>query len=265
MHKDIKKQLFPYRLEQILLDGQVVNRKWLKAKGFERTAIDYYVRSNKLESVGHGVYRRPGPPLKWEHLFYSLQELGYSLHVGGQSALNLQGYAHYLSLGNTQKKIILYGKDKLPLWMNNIDENILFKAYTQKGFTKLPKNTITTLVFGHWDWELNISSVELALFELLSQVKDESDFLVADKYFESVTVLRTELINELLQTCTHIQTKRLFMWFTDRHSHQWSSKLNRNNVDLGSGKRSIIKGGLFDKKYNITVPKEMMQNEELFF
>lgn len=265
MHKDIKNQLSSHRLERILLDGQVVNRKWLKAKGFERTAIDYYVRSGKLESVDRGVYRRPGPSLKWEHLFYSLQELGYSLHVGGQSALNLQGYTHYLSLGNTQTTIILYGKDKLPSWMNNIDENILFKAYTQKGFTKLPENTITTLVFGHWDWELNISSVELALFELLSQVKDESDFLVADKYFESATVLRTELINELLQICTHIQTKRLFMWFADRHSHQWSSKLNRDNVDLGSGKRSIIKGGLFDKKYNITVPKEMMQNEELFF
>jgi len=265
MQKDIKNQPSTHRLEQTLPDGQVVNRKWLKFKGYERTAIDYYVRSGKLESVGRGVYRRPGPPLKWEHLFYSLQELGHLLHVGGQSALDLQGYTHYLHLGNKQKEITLYGQSKLPTWIQNLDNSIKFIAYSQKGFTKLPQNTLTTIVFGHWDWKLNISSVELALFELLSQVKDESDFLVADKYFESATVLRTELINELLQTCTHIQTKRLFMWFADRHSHQWNSKLNRDNVDLGSGKRSIIKGGVFDKKYNITVPKEMMQNEELFF
>ena len=265
MQKDINNQLSSHRLEQTLPDGQIVNRKWLKEKGYERTAVDYYVRSAKLESVGRGVYRRPGPPLKWEHLFYSLQELGYYLHVGGQSALELQGHTHYLPLGNIQKEITLYGKSKLPTWMKNIKNNLKFTAYTQKGFTKLPKNSLTTIVFGHWDWELNLSTIELALFELLSQVKDESDFLVADKYFESATVLRIGLVNELLFSSTHIQTKRLFMWFADRHSHQWSHNLNRDNIDLGSGKRSIIKGGAFDKKYNITVPKEMMQNEELFF
>ncbi|NOQ32106.1 MAG: hypothetical protein GQ570_13395 [Helicobacteraceae bacterium] len=265
MQKDINYEPSIHRVEQTLPDGQVVNRKWLKEKGYERTAIDYYVRSGKLVSIGRGVYRRPGPPLKWEHLFYSLQELEYLLHVGGQSALDYQGYTHYLPLGNMQKEITLYGKSKLPLWMKNIDKNVKFTAYAQKGFTKLPKNSLTTIVFGHWDWELNLSSVELALFELLSQVKDESDFLVVDKYFESATVLRTELLNELLDASTNIQTKRLFMWFADRHSHQWNSKLNRDNINLGSGKRSIIKGGAFDKKYNITVPKEMLNNEEFFF
>lgn len=265
MQKDINNEQKTKRLEHVLLDGQVVDRKWLKEKGYERTAIDYYVRSGKLESVGHGVYRRPGPPLKWEHLLYSLGELGSCLHIGGQSALDLQGYAHYLSLGDMQREITLYGKSKLPVWMNSIDNNVKFIAYAQKGFDKLPKNSLTAIVFGHWDWKLNLSSVELALFELLSQVKDESDFLVADKYFESATVLRAELLNELLYSCTHIQTKRLFMWFTDRHSHQWSGMLNRDIIDLGSGKRSIIKGGEFDKKYNITVPREMLNSEELFF
>ncbi len=265
MQKVIKDKLSTPFLDQVLLDGQVVNRKWLQRKGYKRTTIDYYIRSKKLESVGRGVYRRPGPPLKWQHLFYSLQELGYALHIGGRSALELQGYTHYLTLGNMQKEITLYGKNRLPQWINDIDKNILFKTYPQKGFTKLPQNALTTIVFGHWDWRLNISSIELALFELLSQVKDEADFFVVDKYFESATVLRTELINKLFQTCNHIQTKRLFMWFADRYSHQWYNKLNLNKIDLGSGKRSIIKGGALDKKYNITVPKEMMQNEQPFF
>lgn len=265
MQKNINSEQNTKRLEQVLLDGQVVDRKWLKEKGYERTAIDYYVRSGKLESVGHGVYRRPGPPLKWEHLFYSLGELGSCLHIGGESALDLQGYTHYLSLGDMQRKITLYGKNKLPAWVNNVDNNVKFIAYAQKGFEKLPKNSLATIVFGHWDWKLSLSSVELALFELLSQVKDESAFLAADKYVESATVLRAELLNELLYSCTHIQTKRLFMWFADRHSHQWSGMLNRDIIDLGSGKRSIIKGGAFDKKYNITVPREMLNSEKLFF
>ncbi len=265
MQKDINNKLSVPRLEQTLPDGQVVNRKWLQEKGYERSTIDYYVRSGKLESVSRGAYRRPGPPLKWEHLFYSLQELGYKLHIGAQSSLDMQGFAHYLSLGHKGKPITLYGKGKIPVWVNKINNNVNFTTHSQKGFLKLPQDSLTTLPFGHWDWELNLSTVELALFELLTQIKDESDFSVADKYFESATILRPELVNTLLQSCTHIQTKRLFMWFADRHAHQWSRNIDRNNIDLGSGKRVIIKGGALDKKYNITVPREMIYNETFFF
>jgi hypothetical protein len=253
------------RLEQIVPDGQVVNRKWLYKKGYERSSIDYYLRSGKLESVARGVYRRPGPPLKWQHLFYSLCELGYAHHIGGKSALDLQGYTHYLSLGNKQKVISLFGDEKLPSWINEIYPDIKFISFAQKGFVKLPDDSFTTIPFGHWDWELKLSSVELALFELLSLVKDETDFLIADKYFESATILKPKLLNTLLQTCTHIQTKRLFLWFSDRHSHQWSVDIDRTNIELGSGKRAIIKGGVLDKRYNITVPKEMIQDEQLLF
>jgi len=254
-----------YRLEQILPDGQVVNREWLQQKGFERTAIDYYVRSGKLERVGRGVYRRPGPPLKWEHLLYSLQELGYTLHVGGQGALDLQGFSHYLSLGNVKKVITLYGKTKVPTWLIKLNSDVSFVSYGQKGFTALPVYSLKTIAFGHWDWELNISTVELALFEFLGQVKDESGFSMADKYFESAMTIRPKLINELLQSCTNIQTKRLFMWFADRHNHQWLSAIDQDKVNLGSGKRAIIKGGSLDTKYNITVPREMTHDDPFFF
>ena len=149
MQKYIKDKLNSSRLEQVLFDGQVVDRRWLKKHGYKRTAIDYYIRSGKLESLGRGVYRRPGPPLKWEHLFYSLQELGYLLHVGGQSALDLQGYKHYLDFRNIKKEITLYGKSRLPSWIKNIDNNISFIAYKQKGFDKLPTNSLTTVAFGH--------------------------------------------------------------------------------------------------------------------
>jgi Transcriptional regulator, AbiEi antitoxin N-terminal domain len=56
--------------------------------------VDSYLRSEALQTVTRGVYRRPGPPLKWEHIIYSLQELGYAVHVGGRSALELQGITY---------------------------------------------------------------------------------------------------------------------------------------------------------------------------
>ena len=239
-----------------LPDGQVVNRKWLKTKGFDRMAVDYFVRSGKLERVGHGAYRRPGPPLNWEHVVYSLQEMGSPMHVGGRSALDLQGMAHYLHIGGMQT-VELYGVNKLPDWLNALQLPVKLVAKGIGWMNKLPSDALTTHPFGHWDWQLQFSTVELALFELLGKIKDESDFSLADKYFESATTLRPKLLNKLLRLCRQIKTKRLFLWFSDRHRHTWRSKLNTDNVDLGSGKRMIIKGGALDKTYAITVPRSI--------
>lgn len=250
-------------LDQILPDGQVVNRAWLQDRGYDRSRVDFYLLSHKLDRVGHGAYRRPGPPLKWEHYVYSLQELGIDLHVGGRSALDLLGYAHYLAIGGT-KKIELYSTHPLPTWVKSIKE-FAFEHHKILCFDSLDDSAFTTKAFGHWDWQLNISSMELALIELLCDVHDEADFSAADKYFESATSLRPKLINALLNKCTQVKAKRLFMWFAKRHNHAWFQDIDINNLDLGSGKRVIVKGGALDKEYQITVPREMSGNEQFFF
>ncbi len=249
-------------LTNCLPDGLVVNRKWLKIKGFERTAVDYFVRAGKLERVGHGAYRRPGPPLKWEHLVYSLQELGSPVRVGGRTALDLQGMAHYLPVGNMQT-VELYGVNKLPGWLSELQSPFKLVAEGMGGVDKLPAYSLTTRPFGHWDWLLRLSTVELALFELLEKIQDESGFSLADKYFESAATLRPKLLNSLLRGCRQIKTKRLFLWFSDRHSHAWRSKVRTNNVDLGHGKRMIVKGGALDKTYSITVPRSMTGDRDV--
>ncbi|MDP3330834.1 MAG: IS1595 family transposase, partial [Methylococcaceae bacterium] len=96
-------------LEKILPEGLVIDRAWLNAQGVSRSSIDYYLRAGRLEAVARGAYRRPGPALKWEHLVYSLQELGYPVHVGGRTALELQGYTHYLSMSGKQQIDLYWG------------------------------------------------------------------------------------------------------------------------------------------------------------
>ncbi len=248
------------KLERILPDGLVVNRQWLYEQGYDRSTIDYFLRSSRLERIGRGVYRRPGPPLKWQHLLYSLQKMGKVLHVGGRSALDMQGYAHYLKPNAVEERITIYGADKIPDWLSD-----KFISYKEKCFKNVPKGTLTVLPFGHWDWELEISTVELALLELVGEIKDETGFIVADKYFESVTVLNTQRMSQLLEKCSHIRTKRLFMWFAKRHNHPWFNALKTQKIDLGRGKREIIKGGILDKEYQITVPREMVNDAFYFF
>lgn len=120
------------KIEQVP-DGVVVDRAWLKGKSIDAPLVDYYRQKGYLESVAHGVYRRPGAPLKWQHLVYSLQVLGFDVHVGGRSALELKGFAHYLPL-NKKQRIHLFSKGKLPNW--------LFKTKCGRGIYRTYKKVI---------------------------------------------------------------------------------------------------------------------------
>jgi len=62
---------------------------------------------------------------------------------------------------------------------------------------------------------------------------------------------------KLLKACHHVRAKRLFLWFAERHGFAWFKRLELEAVSLGSGKRVVAKGGALDKKYQITVPRQM--------
>lgn len=244
-------------LQDQLPDGLVVDRTWLADRGFERPLVDYYLRSVALVPVARGAYRRPGPPLKWEHVVYSLQELGYAVHVGGRSSLELQGFAHYLSMQGL-KLVHLYGTEKLPGWLVKLEAPYRFTLHKHRLFDKPVPESQMTKPFGHWDWPLRYATPELALLEMTAEVKQASDFEVLDKLFESATSLRPQLLMKLLKACHHVKAKRLFLWFAERHRFTWFDRLDVKTVNLGSGKRVIQKGGAFDNKYQITIPREMV-------
>jgi hypothetical protein len=65
------------------------------------------------------------------------------------------------------------------------------------------------------------------------------------------------MLLSLLHSLKQVTAKRLFLWFSERHNHDWLSVLDINDIDLGAGKRMIVKGGALNSKYQITVPKEM--------
>lgn len=238
-----------------------MNRAWLKARGFNRPRVDYALRAGKLEAVAHGVYRRPGPPLKWEHVVYSLNEMGCPVHVGGRSALELQGMAHYLPLGGTQR-LDLYGTAKAPGWVYDFSAPYTFVVHSRRFFKKLPEAALHNRPFGSWDWPIPFSTPELALLELLAGVREETDFSMADIFFESAVNLRPELLDDLLESCAQVKAKRLFLWFSDRHGHAWRQRLETGDIELGRGKRMLVKGGAYEAVYQITVPKGMAGGSE---
>jgi hypothetical protein len=237
-------------------DGLVVSRQKLREMGFDKPAIDYFLRSGKLTPLSHGVYRRPGPPLKWEHLVYSTVQLGHNVHVGARSALDLSGFAHYLPLGGVQQIHLYYG-EKFPNWLKTLKKPVEIVAHRLKIFTELPVDSVFHRPFGHWDWPIPFATVELALLEMLDNITDEANFRMADKYFETATTLRPHLLNQLLSSCKKVQVNRLFLWFTKRHNLNCFESLDVSKINLGTGKRMIIRSGSLDKEFQITVPKWM--------
>jgi hypothetical protein len=85
------------RLEQTLPEGLLVDAAWLERHGYSRSLRSQYVSAGWLQQPTRSVFRRPRGAISWEQVVISLQTLlGYSITVGGRTALELQGFAHYV-------------------------------------------------------------------------------------------------------------------------------------------------------------------------
>lgn len=247
------------KIEQVP-HGVVVDRAWLKTKGIQPALVDYYLRTGYLERVARGAYRRPGGLLKWQNLVYSLQLLGFSLHVGGRSALELKGRAHYLPL-DKRPRLHLYSDTALPSWIFKTGAFEEFVRHTRTLF-RHPQNGVSDVVFGSWDWRINVSAPERALFEMMAEVPNKESFAMVARVMEGATTLRPDVVQSLLFDCKNIKVKRLFLWFSEKYKHPWFAKLNSDDVDLGKGKRVVQRNGMLDPKYLITVPRESDDQQE---
>ncbi len=249
------------RLPDSVPDGQLVNRQWLSHRGYKSPEVDYYLRTGGLQAPIRGFYRRPGPELRWQSVLYSLQEMRFQLHVGGVTALAEQGFTHFVSL-NQDRVIHLYGPEKLPVWLEDWHTiqslpktPFRFAIHQQTWLKNMPEDCFIQRSFGQWDWQLNYATAELAVLEILMELQTETDFLQMDRWFQSLATLSPTRLLTLLKRCPSVKAKRLFGWFAERHQHAWFNKLDWRKVDLGSGKRSLIKGGRFNNRWQLTVPR----------
>ena len=69
--------------------------------------------------------------------------------------------------------------------------------------------------------------------------------------------LRPKSVQGLLEACTSIKVKRLFLYMAEKAGHSWFNYLKLGAINLGKGKRQIVAAGVYIPKYQITVPKEL--------
>jgi|SRR5208283_1832237 len=276
-------------LQHNLPEALVVDSAWLQGRGYSSALRSKYAARGWLEQVVRGVYRRPpallpapkeDEGLRWQNVVISLQMvLECPVIVGGRTALELQGFAHYLSLTGP-REVHLYGDAPLPTWVGKLklDTKFIFhnakklfrneaiaSSLGQGANLKTQEHSSTDSLggglarqtWGQWNWSLTMSSPERAILELLDEVPKRETFHQADMLMEGLRNLSPRRLHKLLVDCRSVKVKRLFFWFAERHNHAWLQKLERKEIDLGSGKRMLVRGGKLDPKFNITVPENL--------
>lgn len=262
------------QLERALPEGLLVDASWLERRGYYRSQRSQYVSAGWLEQPARGVFCRPRGVVSWQQVVISLQTLlEFPVSVGGRSALELQGYAHYLP--QTQETIHLYGDKKLPAWVSKLDIEQEFTFHNRLRYlpeVKLPPQALSLTEhlsesealdgalrierWGQWKWPLMMSMPERAYLELLDELPHKETFHMADVIMEGLVNVSPRRMQSLLEACTSVKVKRLFFFFAERHRHGWLAHINSEKVDLGKGKRLLVKGGKLDTKHQITVPEE---------
>ena len=230
----------------------------LFSMGFSNELLHSYKNSHWIQPLERGAYALAGDRVEWSGGVYALQhQLGLTVHPGGKTALELRGFSHYVAQSST--RVFLYGLrgEKLPAWFQQHNWGVeihysattLFPASCQEGFSEYREK----------EFSIRISSPERAALEMLYHLPGKGSFEEAYLIMESLITLRPAVLQSLLECCNSVKVKRLFMYMAERHQHPWVGKLDRSKVDFVKGKRVIVRGGILDKKYNITVPRQIAE------
>lgn len=257
-----------------------MDSQWLRRHEYSTSLVAKYVAAGWLEKPAGRVYRRPRGALTWQQVVISLQVmLQLPVSLGGRTALELQGFGHYLS--SSVRDVHLYSTEPLPKWLSELDLGVEFRGHNdarlfkaeavQRGLTSLDSNlrtgashssdpvhgTFRVMGWGPWDWPMTVSTPERAILEVLEELPNHESFEQADLLMEGLSNLSPRRLRRLLTDCRSIKAKRLFFFFADRHAHQWLKHLPAADFDLGAGNRSLVKGGKLDPRYHITVPDDL--------
>ena len=246
--------------------GMVAVHPWLQQHGVMRLLASSYHRSGWVQRIERGAYSRLDDKVDWTGGLHAVQyQLSLPVNLGGKRALELQGYGHFVRMreGGT---VSLYGTHgtRLPTWFRRHDWGVklvykgadLFVGKMDKGLTERSEG----------GFPIRLSAPERAMLELLDDVPRRQSFQEARLLMEGLTTLRPDLVQELLEACRSIKAKRLFLFLAEESGHQWFKQLDASRFNLGKGKRSIVKGGRLDAKYQITVephPDRMPASEGL--
>ena len=243
------------RLIQSIPNGLVLLSPWLVSEGYPYELQQRYRTSGWLKSIGRGAMVKSGDSLSLSGAITALQKQeNFNIHIGGRSALELLGLAHYLQINSAEITLFAENKSSLPLWFTNnqwdrktrIFSVSLFKD-SEPGLTEYQDGELT----------MKISNAAGAMMECLSLCPNQFPLTEAYELMEGLATLRPVQVQTLLEQCKSVKVKRLFLYFAERIGHKWLKYIDTEAIDMGSGIRSLFHEGAFVSKYQLILPKEL--------
>ncbi len=234
--------------------GIVLLASWLEKNGFSHDLQKYYRRSGWLERIGTGAFIMSKETVNWQGGLFALQsQAKLPVHVGGLTALSLQGYAHYFRFDEETVYLFSQAQIKLPAWFRNYKWENLIKHIQ----TSILPPEIGLMVFEDKNLSIQIATPERAILECLYLTPNNLDLMECYQVFEGLTNLRPKLMQQLLEACTSVKVKRLFLYMAHKAQHQWLSFIDQSGITMGQGDRSMVKGGVYIPQFHISIPKEL--------
>lgn len=239
--------------------GDVHSLKWFARYGVDQRLAYKYYENGYLERVASGVFYRAGDKIDPLAVVRFLQEeINLKLHVSGKSALEFHGHGHYLELAEKRLiDLISYSSKNFPKWLRQYSSSfeLRFKKSSLLKNEDFLQNYETKNGF-----VIKISCRELAIIELIDTLNLSSSLETVENYMESLTTLRPKVMQEVLEKCHSIKAKRVFLYLAQKLNLVFFKKLDLSKINLGSGKRVIVKDGEFNSAYGITVNREKEEN-----
>lgn len=244
-------------LRQQTPSNGIMLTSWLEKSGFSRNEISNYIKSGWLQRISTGVYQFSGDTPSLYGILASYQkQANMEYHIGAVSALELKGFSHYIAMGKPTAVVFSPVRPPIPKWINETDLDMNLVEVSSKVL-----GTAGVEQLGYQGQTLTVSSPERAIMECILLSPARYDLMDIYYLMEMLTSLRSSLVQRLLEDCTSVKVKRMFLYMAEKARHRWFDKLDLSRISLGSGTRSFMKGGVKIPAYDIVIPKELADYE----
>ena len=241
-------------------DSEVHTLNWFNSRKISNQLVQQYLNSGLIKKLGGGAYIKAKDKLYWQSAIFTAQtESNLPIHIGGRSIFDLHGSSQHLSLGKKPSIFVIARKRiRIPIWLKQNDWNVEF----QFKISRLFEDDLGLEIFKKSKFEIAISSRERAIMEMIDDMNLSESFETLEQYFEGLISIRSNLTQKLLERCSSIKVKRVFLYMVTYMGLPIAKKLNVSKINLGRGKRMVTKNGMLNKTFNITVPQHHDGNKE---
>lgn len=229
---------------------------WLEKQGYSSQLLNKYRRSGWLKGLCRGIMYREELPLRATTALTCFNEqLNKKYRVAALSALELAGFNHYVPMGKPLLTVA-HHKGKTPNWFTLEVFDRKFSLFS----TDACSEPLTTK-YEIDGFNVLASVPELAFIECLLLAPSRYSYMDLYYVMEQLTSLRPEVVQNILMNTTNLKAKRMFLYMAEKAGHYWFDMLNISQINLGTGKMQLSKGGTYINKYKITLPTELYQYE----